>query len=112
MQDGITYIIAFSFTRGAHEEAARARQEGLEIGLVQVSTLLDNPLDKPVRPGLADMASALLAGAQDAARRHGRTSARAYRGRVGRRLNPGDHSVRIAVFDSQWGEGVWMNNAR
>ena len=37
------YIVAFSFTRNAHEEAARAaRQEGLEIVLVPVSSLLED----------------------------------------------------------------------
>jgi DNA modification methylase len=36
------YLIAGSFTRGAHEEAARARQEtGLDIRLVPVADLLD-----------------------------------------------------------------------
>jgi DNA modification methylase len=41
------YIVAFSFTRGAHEEAARARNErGLEIELVEVATLTDAPADR------------------------------------------------------------------
>jgi DNA modification methylase len=35
------YVIDFSFTRGAYDEAARARGEGLEIALVEVKTLLD-----------------------------------------------------------------------
>lgn len=34
------YIVAFSFTRGAREEAARARSDGLDIHLVNVSDLL------------------------------------------------------------------------
>ncbi len=34
------YVIAFSFTRGAVEEAARAKQEGLTIRLVRVKELL------------------------------------------------------------------------
>ena len=39
------YIIAFSFGRGAHEEVARARQDGLTISLVTVQRLLDDPSD-------------------------------------------------------------------
>jgi DNA modification methylase len=35
------YIIGFSFTKGAYDEAARARAEGLEMSLVEVKTLLD-----------------------------------------------------------------------
>ena len=35
------YIIAFGFSRGAHEEAARAKREGLEIALIEVATLMD-----------------------------------------------------------------------
>src|SRR6185503_5414564 len=35
------YIVAFSFTRGAIEEAARAKQKGLEIVLVPVRDVLD-----------------------------------------------------------------------
>ena len=34
------YIIAFSFTRGAHEEAARAKDDGLDIRLVTVKEVL------------------------------------------------------------------------
>ena len=34
------YIVAFSFSKGAHEEAARVRSEGLEIRLVNVEDLL------------------------------------------------------------------------
>lgn len=34
------YIVAFSFTRGAVEEVARAKQEGLKINLVKVAELL------------------------------------------------------------------------
>ncbi len=38
------YVIAFSFTRGAHEEAARAKAEhGLIIELVSVNRLLTTP---------------------------------------------------------------------
>ena len=34
------FVIAFSFTRGAHEEVARVKREGLEIHLVTVDDLL------------------------------------------------------------------------
>ena len=40
------YIVAFSFTRGAHEEVARVkRDKGLEIELVEVTTLLTDGHD-------------------------------------------------------------------
>jgi DNA modification methylase len=51
------YIIAFSFTRGAHEEASRAKAEaGLDIRLVKVADLL-GPHDEPDlrTPELSDM---------------------------------------------------------
>jgi hypothetical protein len=34
------FIVAFSFTRGAHEEAARLEGKGLEITLISVEDLL------------------------------------------------------------------------
>lgn len=34
------YVVAFSFGKGAHEEAARVKKEGLEIKLIEVSDLL------------------------------------------------------------------------
>jgi len=34
------YVVAFSFTKGAHEEAARARQDGLSIKLISVKEVL------------------------------------------------------------------------
>lgn len=34
------YIVAFSFTKGAHEEAARARRDGLNIRLVKAAEVL------------------------------------------------------------------------
>ena len=41
------YVVAFSFTRGAHEEAARAKTDkGLEIQLVEVATLAEGPPDR------------------------------------------------------------------
>src|SRR5206468_12926701 len=49
------YIVAFSFTRGAHDEAARVKAEGLEIALVDVATLLENPVEHPPKPGLDEM---------------------------------------------------------
>jgi Restriction endonuclease len=40
------YIVAFSFTRGAHEEVARVKAtEGIEIELVPVSRLLEDPTE-------------------------------------------------------------------
>jgi len=40
------YIVAFSFTRGAHEEAARAKEsKGLQIKLVEVADLLAETTD-------------------------------------------------------------------
>src|SRR5207249_6254284 len=40
------WIVGFSFTTNAYGEAARAREDGLEIGLVRVADLLDNPPDE------------------------------------------------------------------
>jgi DNA modification methylase len=41
------YIIAFSFTRGAYEETARAKAErGIDIRLVEISTLTEGPPDR------------------------------------------------------------------
>lgn len=34
------FIVAFSFTRGAHEEVARVKGKGLDIKLVRVEDLL------------------------------------------------------------------------
>jgi len=34
------YIVAFSFTKGAHEEASRAKDDGLNIRLIEVKDLL------------------------------------------------------------------------
>ena len=36
----VGYVIAFSFTRGAVEEVARARDDGLNIRLIRVKELL------------------------------------------------------------------------
>lgn len=56
------FVIAFSFGRGAHEEVARVKQEGLEIHLVTVDDLLsrlDEIMEKMVArvglKGIADM---------------------------------------------------------
>ena len=35
------YIVAFSFGKGAYEEAARVKKEGLDIKLIRVSELLN-----------------------------------------------------------------------
>lgn len=49
------YIVAFSFTRNAREEAARAKAEKcMEIELVEVSTLVEGPPDR-VTPKLAQL---------------------------------------------------------
>ncbi len=49
------YIIAFSFTRNAREEAARAKAEkGMEIKLVEVSTLVEAGTDR-ITPQLAEL---------------------------------------------------------
>jgi len=49
------YIVAFSFGRGAREEAARAKlQDGIEIDLVEVGQLLNGGSQK-VTPELAEM---------------------------------------------------------
>lgn len=51
----IGYIVAFSFTRGSREEAARARwSDGLEIRLVTVKELLRPTLDERI-PELASV---------------------------------------------------------
>jgi hypothetical protein len=34
------YVVAFSFSKGAYEEAARIKKEGLEVRLVEVDELL------------------------------------------------------------------------
>lgn len=54
-------MIAFSFGRGAHEEAARGRREGLDVHLVTVADLMDRPDDGLVRIGVTT-ASGLLPG--------------------------------------------------
>jgi hypothetical protein len=63
------YIIAFSFTKGAHAEVARVRSRGIQIGLVKVTTLLENPPEKPLRTGLNQLIADLLNGARAAAQR-------------------------------------------
>lgn len=59
------YVIAFGFSRGAYEEAARARREGLEIALVEISTLIQVPDVEP-RPGVDQMVADLLVGVRTA----------------------------------------------
>jgi DNA modification methylase len=63
------WIVAFGFTRDAHREVARARTEGLQIGLVRVAALLDNPHDQPLRPDLDDLTADLLHRAREAGER-------------------------------------------
>ncbi|MDQ2910701.1 MAG: hypothetical protein M3R39_06765 [Actinomycetota bacterium] len=55
------YIIAFSFGKGAFEEAARVRAEGLEIALVEVQTLLGGP-DLAPPPATDQMTADLMEG--------------------------------------------------
>lgn len=68
------YVIAFSFTRGAWDEVARAKNEGIEIALVEVASLLDAvPITPPQAtaasaPPPDDLYAALIAGAIQAAR--------------------------------------------
>ncbi|HZT85840.1 MAG TPA: DNA methyltransferase [Gaiellaceae bacterium] len=68
------YIIAFSFGSGARKEAFRAKRDGLEIELVKVSTLLDNPPDAPGEPDkrLPELTKLLLLRAQEARNKHTR----------------------------------------
>ena len=63
------YIIAFGFTSGAQKEVARAKTEDLEIGLITVATLLDNPIEKRLRDNLDDLTRDLLESAKRAAAR-------------------------------------------
>ncbi len=69
------YIVAFEFTRGAREEAARAKSDGLDIHLVKVADLLVDPTDivaprTDLMPLLAeDMVRDLLPGIRPAAAR-------------------------------------------
>ena len=68
------YIIAFSFGSGAKKEAFRAKTDGLEIELVTVSTLLDNPPESPGEPDkrLPELTRLLLKRAQEARSKHTR----------------------------------------
>lgn len=73
------YVVGFGFTRGAYEEVARAeREDGLKIGLVEVSVILGNPvehlLDRPLQPGLPQLAVELLEGARRAVWKQGSRS--------------------------------------
>jgi SAM-dependent methyltransferase len=68
------YIIAFSFGKGAWDEVNRVKAEGMEIELVTVATLLDNPpeSDAPPPVDLPDLVKALLNRAEAARRTHAR----------------------------------------
>lgn len=46
------FVISFSFTRNAHEEAARARKDGLNIDLIDVADLLASPEGVMARMGV------------------------------------------------------------
>jgi DNA modification methylase len=54
------YIIGFSFTRGAYEEAARVKGEGLEIALVEVASLFEVERDVAPRPDASQLEADLL----------------------------------------------------
>ena len=56
------FVIAFSFGRGAHEEVARVKQHGLDISLITVKRLLEDPASVAALmggshglPGIADL---------------------------------------------------------
>lgn len=68
------YIVAFSFGKGAWDEANRAKVEGLEIELVTIATLLNNPPedDEPPDETLPDLVQDLLNRAKQARRTHAR----------------------------------------
>lgn len=59
------YVFAFSFTKGAHEEVARVKSEGLEIQLVRIAELVGPappPPKVPAEPGrdmMADLHEAI-----------------------------------------------------
>jgi restriction endonuclease len=55
------FIVAFSFGRGAYEEAARAKSDGLSITLVTVETLLDAATAVPL-PGKDQMLADIYEG--------------------------------------------------
>jgi DNA modification methylase len=61
-------IVAFSFGRGAREEVARAKRDGLSIDLVTVRRLLDDPSDL-VTPEAAQLWQDLLPPPRDKAAR-------------------------------------------
>lgn len=62
------FIFAFSFGKGAYEEVARAKADGLEIELVTIATLLNNPSDSDAEPDttLPELTQTLFAGARKA----------------------------------------------
>lgn len=68
------FIVGFSFTTGAWNEVARVKSEGLEIELVTVATLLDNPpeSEEPPSDALPDLVQQLFIRAQDARRKNAR----------------------------------------
>ena len=70
------YIIAFSFGTGAYEEAARAKSEGLEVALIGVDSLLDEP-DTHLQPGVSEMVADLFRAVEIATEQQ--TSSRARR---------------------------------
>ena len=64
------YVIAFGFSRDAHEEATRAKRDGLLIELVKVSTISwTTPLIFPPRPELPELTRELFEEARRARRK-------------------------------------------
>ena len=68
------YIIGFSFTKGAYEEAARARGEGLEIALIELEALFAAGRDVTPRPAATQMEQDLFHAVRLAAAELGRTA--------------------------------------
>ncbi|EOD64429.1 DNA methyltransferase [Amycolatopsis vancoresmycina] len=65
----VGYVVAFSFTRNAREEAARARwADGLEVRLITVKNLLEPRLDEKI-PELASVSELPLPPSRSAAAR-------------------------------------------
>lgn len=78
------FVVAFSFTRGAHEEAARVKHQGLEIHLVSVDDLLQRLDEFAVLAGIGTGLKGLKAAPlpkMDAKRRSAEELVRSLEGR-------------------------------
>ncbi len=69
------YIIAFSFTKGAYEEVARIRPEGLEIALVELKTLFEVRHEIDTRPAASRLEEDLFRAVRYAAANPSQTPA-------------------------------------